>query len=200
VHELGHYVSLYHYPDSLLPYDLGEVHSQGGEWLLLQYLKGSVDPEVYEVLLLWRLWYGLETVILSTLIDEYEEEVYIHREVSSPRDFSRLFYEVLSEYPGYDKGRPEKRYIYSQYVTIEAPVYYLSYATSELASMALYRMAEEQGYAAAQKSYTELCLEVPVELGLQDALERVGLPDPFAADTVRRILEGFAFAADRQAA
>jgi len=192
VHELGHYAAFYHFTDATLPYDTGEVHSQGNEWLMMWYLDGMIDPDVYETLLLWRLRGGLETVILSTLVDEYEEEIYCHREVSSPEELEGIMYELMDGYEGIEHiESKEGLYTYAQYVTMEAPVYYLSYATSELASMSLYALAEEEGYEKAQEIYTELCLETPTDNDFFESLADVGLPDPFESDTVLRIVESF---------
>lgn len=192
VHELGHYVSFYHFSDAELPYDTCEVQSQGNEWLMMYYLDGKIDPEVYEALLLWRLRYGLDTIIQSTLMDEYEETVYCMDQIASPDEFRTIFEEVASDYPGIeDIDSLDYWYISAQYITIESPVYYLSYATSELAAMTFYTIAEEDGYAAAQDIYMDICLETPADLAFLDTLTDVGLPNPFEAETVMAIKEIF---------
>jgi len=192
VHELGHYVSFYHFEDRTLPYDTCEVHSQGNEWLMMQYLNGKIDSEVYETLLLWRLRYGLDTIILSTIIDDYEEEVFTRDKISSPEEFEAIMNEVLDGYENIEKVISlDDMYIYAQYATIEAPIYYLSYATSELVSMLFYSIAEEEGYEAAQEIYIRLCLETPTDNMFFDTLVDVGLPDPFERDTVISVIESF---------
>ena len=192
VHELGHYTAYYHFNDAQLPYDTCEVHSQGNEWLFMHYLEGKIDPEVYEVFLLQRLRMGLQLVIMSTLVDEYEERVYKSGEVSSPEVFETIMSGVLDDYPGIEAFSTRKSiYSYAQHVQIETPVYYLSYATSELASMLFFTMAEEESYAAAQEIYTDLCLKTPVNQVFFDTLADVGLPDPFAVDTVEKIIGAF---------
>lgn len=192
VHELGHYAAFYHFVDASLPYDTAEVHSQGNEWLMLQYLNGKLDQEVYDTFLLWRLRYGLDTIILSTIVDEYEERVYTGNGISSPQDFRTIMNEVLDGYPGLAQiDTLESFYIYAQYVTIQSPVYYLSYATSELAAMSFYALADEKGYKEAQRTYIELCLETPTDKLFFETLQDVGLPDPFKANTVAKIIESF---------
>ena len=192
VHELGHYVSFYHFTDATLPYDTAEVHSQGNEWLMMQYLSEKLDPEVYDVFLLWRLLNGLDTIIVSTIVDEYEERVYTDKNLSSPDDFRTIMNEVLDGYPGIEQiDTQEWFYTYAQHVTIQFPVYYLSYATSELAAMSFYALAEEKGYEEAQRTYTKLCLETPTDSVFLETLQDVGLPDPFKAESVTKIIESF---------
>lgn len=192
VHELGHYTAYYHFNDAQLPYDTCEVHSQGNEWLFVHYLDGKIDPKVYEVFLLHRLRIGLQIVIMSTLVDEYEEQVYNSGEISSPGAFKTIMNAVLDNYPGIEAfATRESIYNYAQHVQIETPVYYLSYATSELASILFYTVAEEEGYIAAQKIYTDLCLKTPVDKVFFDTLSDVGLPDPFAVETVEKIMDAF---------
>lgn len=192
VHELGHYTAYYHFNDAQLPYDTCEVHSQGNEWLLVHYLDGKIDPEVYDVFILQRLRMGLQIVIMSTLVDEYEERVYKSGEISSPGTFKAIMNAVLDNYPGIERFiTRESAYNYVQRVQIETPVYYLSYATSELASILFYTVAEKDGYTAAQEIFAELCLETPVDKVFLDTLADVGLPDPFAVETVEKIIDAF---------
>ncbi len=192
IHELGHYTAFYHFDDSFLPYDTCEVHSQGNEWLMLCYLDGKFDPQVYEMFLLWRLRYGLDIIILSTIIDEYEETIYTCEDLTSPEQFSGIMDDILRGYENIESFMSkEELYTYAQYVTIEAPVYYLSYATSELASMSLYSVAIHQDYATAQSIYTDLCLETDIEQYFFDTLMDVGLPNPFDVDTVEDIISSF---------
>ena len=192
IHELGHYTAFYHFEDSFLPYDTCEVHSQGNEWLMLCYLDGKFDPQVYEMLLLWRLRYGLDIIIMSTIIDEYEETIYTCEDLTSPEQFSGIMDDILRGYENIESFMSkEELYTYAQYVTIEAPVYYLSYATSELASMSLYSVAIHQDYKTAQSIYTNLCLETDIEQFFFDTLIDVGLPNPFDVDTVEDIISSF---------
>ena len=192
VHELGHYASFYHFTDATLPYDTCEVHSQANEWLMLHYLNGEIDPDVYEAFLLWRLDYGLSTIVTCTVVDEFEELVYRQNALHSPEEFRAILYRVLDEYETIDGVMDyEDFYIYTQYVTMESPVYYLSYATSELVSMLFYTIAEEQGYEDAQEIYINLCLETPIGEVFFDTLMDVGLPNPFETDTVREIIHAY---------
>lgn len=192
VHELGHYAAFYHFEEDELRYDTAEVHSQGNEWLFLHYLEGEVDPGVYETFFLWRMLRGLDIIVLGTVLDEYEETVYNMESISSPDEFRTILSEVVAEYKGIeDILSADELYVCAQYVTMESPVYYLSYATSELAAMSFYTVAEEEGYEAAQEKYVSLCLDTPVDNTFSDTLMDVGLWDPFERDTVLRMIEAF---------
>ena len=193
VHEQGHYTAYYHFSDADLPYDTAEVHSQGNEWLMMQYLDGKLDEDVYEAFLLRRLRNGLDVIILSTVVDEFEETVYTAEQAVRPEDYRTVLNTVLDGYDGVEAlGDRDELYVYTQYVTIESPVYYLSYATSELAAMSFYTLAEEKGYAAAQDVYVDLCMETPTGATFFETLSDVGLPNPFEADTVTRLVDAFA--------
>jgi hypothetical protein len=193
VHEMGHYASLYHFADKDLPYDTCEVHSQANEWLLLNYLGDQIDEDVYETFLLWRLGYGLSTIVDCTIIDEYEEIVYTQEEIASPDEFKQIMYQVLDGYENIDWVISyDDFYNYTQHVVLESPVYYLSYATSELVSMLFYTVAEEQGYESAQELYLNLCLKTPNDNLFFDTLMDVGLPNPFEVNTMHRLVEAFA--------
>ena len=192
VHELGHYASFYHFTDATLPYDTCEVHSQANEWLMLHYLGDELDRDVYEAFLLWRLEYGLNTILVCTVVDEFEELVYKENALTSPEAFRTIFYKVLDGYENIASVMDyEDYYIYTQRVTMQSPVYYLSYATSELVSMLFYTIAEEQGYEAAQEIYIDLCLETPIGELFFHTLMDVGLPNPFEADTVDNIIHAY---------
>lgn len=193
VHELGHYTAYYHFINGDIGYDTCEVHSQGNEWLLTYYLDGELDEDVYDVLVLWQLSNSLETVILSTLVDEYEEKVY-EREITSVNEFDTIMATLYTDYEGIENlGDIENIYNYVQRATMRSPVYYLNYATSSTVSMSLYSIASENGYATAQAIYADLCLETPTDNAFLDTLADVGLPSPFEEQTIFSIIDAFDF-------
>lgn len=192
IHELGHYTAFYHFSDAELPYDTCEVHSQGNEWLFLYDLESKLDTDVYEAYLLWRLRNGLEVIVASTVIDEFEETVYSSDKISSPSDLKSIMKNIYDGYEGLNDPFPfDDFYIYSQYVTMENPVYYLSYATSELAALSLYTVAKEDGYSKAQDIFIDLCLKTPTGMPMLDTLSDVGLPSPFEPAAFTRVKEAF---------
>ncbi len=191
VHELGHYAAYYHF-DVNLPVDTAETHSQSNEWLMLDYLDGKLDQDVYQALCLWRLSKGLDNIVICTVLDDYEETVYTTDKIDSPEDFKYILYSVLDEYDGINQLKSYKGwYTYAQKVILKTPVYYLSYATSELVAMSFYAVAEENGYQTAQEIYIDLCLETPTDNTFFDTLMAVGLPDPFDAENLTKTINAF---------
>ncbi|MBE6643250.1 MAG: hypothetical protein E7615_06325 [Ruminococcaceae bacterium] len=192
VHELGHYTAYYHFSDAKLPYETGETHSQGNEWLFLYNLNGKIDQDVYDVFMLRRLRSGLETIIICTLVDEYEEKIFTHGKIDSTEALEDIWIEVFEGYENIEAiSTAEELYAYTQQVTIESSVYYLNYATSELVAMTFFTVASEDGYGEAQKIFTDLCLETPVGVSFFETLTDIGLPDPYQPDTFLRTKDAF---------
>ncbi|MBR2633948.1 MAG: hypothetical protein IKD31_00020 [Clostridia bacterium] len=194
IHELGHYTAYTHYLSGALPYDLGEVHSQGNEWLFLDYLEERIENEaVYEAFLLYRLQNGLLTVVMSTVVDEFEERVYTAAEGGATPMLRNILSDVWEGVEAESGIRLHRSDFdaYVQQVTMESPVYYLSYAVSEIAAMSLYAEAQTNGYEAAQAIYTELCLEADPALSCREALEAAGLPNPLLWDTMAKIGDAY---------
>ena len=159
---------------------------------MLKYLEEKVDSNVYEVFMLWRLCYGLEVIITSTFVDEYEELVYTYKNDLDTDALKSIFLELVDSYEGMEYFMDnDSLYEYVQQVTMMSPVYYLSYATSEIAAMTFYAVASEDGYGVAQDMYVDICLETPTDKSFFDTLMDVGLPNPFENDTVERIMDAF---------
>ncbi len=194
IHEMGHYAAYYHYEDNTLPFDLAEVHSQGNEWLLTAYLKTSVSPDVYNALVLEKIVEGLTTVMYATLVDHFEELVYTATTPVKANEYEKIMDTVCAQYKGLEELVPEFGYTpfeYVQHVTIPSPGYYLSYATSQIASIGVYVLAEEQGYQKAVDAYTLLQEGLSLEDGFAAALTNAGLPGPFTASTYQKIEKVF---------
>ncbi len=191
IHENGHYAAFYHLGSSQIPgLDLCETHSQGNEWLFVSYLKDKLDPAVYEVLMLERLLNGLNVIIYATVVDECEELIYTAKTPYTAEEYDALINSVISAYGEYVINNFSNLGTYFKLVALNSPVYYLSYATSEMASMALYLVAEED-FEAAIKAYTVLVDEVTGEDRFLLSLEGVGLPTPFKEDTFIMLTEIF---------
>lgn len=187
VHEMGHYVSYYYFEDGVLPYDLAETHSQGNEWLFLAYLEEHVSSKVHETLYLERALNGLGTVILCTVVDHFEEIVYTAETPIQAEAYETVMDSVCAQYEGLEEALAESmRYSpfeYVQRVALPHPVYYLNYATSEIASMGLYALAQEKDYEQAQDVYTLLQEGIDAEANFTTAITEAGLLSPFAEQT-----------------
>ncbi len=190
VHEMGHYTAFYHFDNATLPYDLAEVHSQGNEWLLMAYLEDKVSPAVYNAIYLDKVVTSLRTVIYATMVDHFEELVYTAKTPVKATEYQSIMNLVCAEYAGINEALAGYRtpFSYAQHVTLTSPGYYLSYATSEIASVGLYLISQgEDGYEGAQSVYIMLQEGVLPEATFTEAIAQTGLPSPFEASTFVRI-------------
>lgn len=188
-HEIGHYYANYHsilqntYGDASM--DLKETHSQANEMLLLEFLSSQLTANSFDALEASKLVSMMSTVIVSTIVDEFEYFVYTN-DVSgyTSADFDAKMNQICANYGG-------RAFIdtiatdinnYWRLVAIEHPVYYLSYATSGIASISLYVKADESR-ASARAIYQKLVEDTPSNLGFAGGLKNAGLLDPFKQET-----------------
>lgn len=195
IHELGHYYAEQFHIDDSLAMDLAEVHSQGNEMLFLVFLEDQVSENVYKTLVSYLLLDMLSTVILCLIIDEFEMLVYQNTDpVNNPAvHLDTLMDQVVDRYGGRaflteNIGDP---FQYWRFVTIESPVYYVSYAVSGIAAIELYAVANED-YDAAMIAYRTLVEEATPSDGFLAALQKAGLGSPFESATVEKIRALFA--------
>lgn len=189
VHEMGHYASAYSYNFGGLNYDLAETHSQANEWLFSYFLKDHMNEEAHDVLVAQNLAEALQMVCIATVIDAFEQAVYYGDYM--PTEYEDLMKSIFDEYGMADVYDWANMQIYYMLVAPTSPVYYISYATSQIASINLYVVAEQQGYEAAQEVYRKLQEEGDDEQGFVEVLELAGLPNPFEESTYTAMLEVF---------
>ena len=133
-----------------------------------------------------RLLSGLTTVIYSTVVDHFEELVYTAETPVKATEYAAVMDTVCAQYKGINEALSGMKYTpfaYAQHVTLTAPGYYLSYATSEIASVGVYVMAQEEGYGQAQQAYIYLQEGVDVTANFATAIQMAKLPSPFEKDT-----------------
>ncbi|MBQ7373237.1 MAG: hypothetical protein IJW64_01570 [Clostridia bacterium] len=190
VHEMGHYISFDSYSLSNMGYDLAETHSQGNEWLMLYYLRDKMDRQIfYNRLLFYRLASGFQTVVYSAFVDAFEYAVYTAKTPVKAGEFAQLMKDVARGFGIYSTW--EKYYDYALRVIISSPIYYMNYATSEIASMGFYAIAEQQGYAVAQEVYRRLQEDCNIYKPYGQILQDIGLNSPFEEQTYIDLQESF---------
>lgn len=200
IHENGHYAAYCSLASPDAPsLDLCETHSQGNEWLFIAYLDGKLDPLVHEALTLDRLLNGLSIMIYATAVDECEETLYAAQTPYGAEEYDAVLNGVISSYGAFANGRTDHLREYFKRVALNSPVYYISYATSEMASVSLYLLADED-YSAAQAAYTALVDGASAEDGFLTSLEEVGLLTPFEEESFLILTERFSSAALEEAA
>ena len=185
VHEIGHYYAAYANND-LGSYDLLETHSQGNEFLFLNYCSDLLDPRVYDVIEGYQVVNACYIVVMATIIDEFEQRVYSLDSVEgfTSADFDAIMTDVCKGYGGIVaiKSAFADPLDYWRQVCITSPVYYISYAVSSIAALEIGALVEKDK-DAAYASYTTLVEGVTYEDGFLGALVKAGLTTPFDEET-----------------
>ena len=195
VHEIGHYYAAKVNPE-LDNYDLCETHSQGNEFLFLTYCQDSLNEDVFKTVRATQLKSACYVMILATVIDEFEQTVYLLDDETiegmTGRDFDAIMSKVCEPYGGksWVEGSFYDPCAYWRLVCISNPVYYISYAVSATAAVNILALAEED-YDAAVEAYTILVEGVTYEDGFLGALQKAGLTTPFEEETFIKIGEVF---------
>lgn len=195
IHEAGHAASFYHYNFYNLCYDIAEIHSQANEWLLTSFLKDNLSEIAFNTLLCSKGRSALSSIISSTFVDEFEETVYkkvAENGTFTVSDLHNIIQEVGEKYltksNGFGFANIE---FYVRNVTITSPVYYLSYATSQIASLTYFNIAQEEGLEKSQEKYVDLLVNVDSTLSFKNLIKELGLFDPFKEETFKQIEDMF---------
>ena len=189
VHEMGHYASTLNLDLDECPMDLAELHSQGNEWLFMNELQDALDPKVYAVIRDYKMYMDMCTILVSFMVDDFEERIYT-TDVSgyTREDFDAVAEEVCQAYGGADfvNNYLTDFQSYWRLVVMESPVYYVSYAMSDVAALNLYTIAS-QDREKAYEIYGHLLKDVDLDLGFQENLKKVGLSGPFDSEVYEAI-------------
>lgn len=156
IHELGHYFSALS-SDVDLQMDIAETQSQANEWLFTAYLQNAgVSRALAETILYYQLHSSLQTIVLASLIDEFEQSIY-QNPPESAEEIDLRMKQICQRYGGVElvKKQFADPMRYWRNVVLESPCYYISYAFSMLVSMSFYELATSD-YAAAQSAYIDL--------------------------------------------
>ncbi len=189
VHEMGHYASTLNLDLDECPMDLAELHSQGNEWLFMNQVREELDPNVYAVIRDYKMYMDMCTILVSFMVDDFEERIYT-TDVSgyTREDFDAVAEEVCQAYGGVDfvNNFLTDFQSYWRLVVMESPVYYVSYAMSDVAALNLYTIAS-QDREKAYEIYGHLLKDVDLDLGFQENLKKVGLSGPFDSQVYEAI-------------
>ena len=193
VHEIGHYYAFLVNKD-LDNLDLCETHSQGNEFLFLKFCEGQMNAAVYECVRAYNLVSTCYTMMLATIVDEFEQTVYSLDDETianmTSEDFDAIITEICEPYGGakWVSDNLYDPYMYWRLVTSTSPVYYISYAVSAAAAIEIYALAETD-IDAAYVAYTTLVEGVTAEDGFINALKKAGIYTPFEEEAFEKIAE-----------
>ena len=180
LHELGHYGAMLINEGFDGSMDIAETHSQGNEYLFLSYLYTKRHSATYDVLIKYRLFSEVLTVVMSTIVDEFEQYVYTH-EIENSAELDEIMKQIRDSYISQDKLDTYGVIDLNEYwkrVAIDQECYYISYGVSALAAMQLYGVALEN-FDDAVKAYSVI-VHAPMEgLGFMATLEKACLKSPF---------------------
>ena len=128
----------------------------------------------------YRLFEDVLTVIMSTIVDEFEQYVYTH-EIEDPAELDEIMNQIRDSYISKETLDSYGVIDLNEYwksVAIEQECYYISYGVSALAAIQLYGMGVEN-FDQAIESYSAIVHAPTEELGFMAALEKAGLMSPF---------------------
>ena len=188
LHEMGHYFSCF-YSENDLQMDLAETQSQANEWLFTAFLdhydqNGLLSQTVFY----YQLHSSLQTIVMASIIDEFEQSVYLNPPAST-EEFEQRMDWVCEGYGGTKTVQtlfadPQR---YWRAVVLDNPCYYISYAFSMLVSTNFYGAALED-VSSAYQTYLSL-VEAQLEDGTYCAwLQEQGIPTPFEDQLYQNLL------------
>lgn len=191
VHEMGHYYAAL-YNEDVFSFDLAETQSQSNEMLLLEFIGDEMPMSVYSAVRGYTLYNFMLQSIVCVLIDEFEREVYALESVEgyTSEDFDAIMEKVCSKY--IDLEYLNKNIVdindYWRLTATNSPVYYISYAVSITEALCVLT-AVENDRAEGRELYRMLIEEVEENDGFLEAINKVGLANPFEEQTFVDVLE-----------
>ena len=191
VHEFGHFNYMFHSPGHYLfqsnALDIEEIHSQGLEMLLCDDFETLV-PGCGEGLRQYTMYDLMSSVSIGFAVNEAEYRAYTTPDLTEAK-LDAIWDETAAKYSEDDMlaggGWMEIPHIF------EAPFYYISYATSALASLEIYSMEEEHGWEAAKDCYLELTTIDGYDQ-FRQTLKDAGLDDIFVKGTITELASSLA--------
>lgn len=189
MHEGGHYYASRFTELNGIPLDLAEVHSQGNEWLFLQFISTKMSKSQYRALIDYSLYEDVAMLLVCLMVDEFEQMVYT-TDVSNftAADFDAIMNNIALQYfpDGSVASSLADMNGYWRLVVVDQPVYYVSYAVSSIAALDLYIQATEN-LDGAIEIYRKLCEEPLEDGGFLDNITAAGLSGPFHEDFYKKL-------------
>ncbi len=176
IHEFGHFSDAYwNEPNDLVLsggcFDVFEIHSTGLEVIYQRFYptvfgNRSSAAEFYSLLNL------IYCVIDGCLYDEFQRTVYDNPDMTLD-EINQLYYDLCIQY---GQSEPTDVDYYWMYVhhNFEAPMYYISYAVSSLASLQIWKLQQEDKQAALDL-YMDILGRGAYEYGYMELMDAVGL-------------------------
>lgn len=191
VHEMGHYYAALH-NRNVNSYDLAETQSQANEMLFLAFIEDYMTKVVFNTVEAYTMYNYVAMTVVCVIIDEFEREVYALESVEGygSKEFDAIMASVCEKYGGISlvNGNITDVNSYWRQVATNNPVYYISYATSMIAALNIYSVANED-QQAARDIYHDLCEKTTENDTLLTASKKAGLSNIFEEQTIKEIIE-----------
>ena len=174
VHEFGHYNAAYHdpmpaiYMTSVL--DVAEIHSQGLELLITKYadqLYGE-DAPFMTIDVIFRM---LNSVLSGCMYDEFQKTVYENPDMTL-EEINDLAEELCFAYAMDGSGSEAYDWVDVSH-NFDMPCYYVSYATSAISALDIWRTSLEDWDGAVDRYMQVTAL--PSDAGYLEAVKKCGL-------------------------
>ncbi|MBO4682649.1 MAG: hypothetical protein J5618_02180 [Bacilli bacterium] len=190
VHEFGHYHAEYSNPNNgSFPFDIEETHSQGNEMLFARYLseyyKDSPDLDVYQYIQDYSVYSMLSDSILPAAVAKVESYVFENLDKTNSEILSGVN-TIMSKYRALYPDGYDMIYAYWAAPIVSAVGYYISYATSAVASATIYIEARQDFETAKSKylkfvAYPEECNDI------NTIFNYAGIDSPLEESTLQKL-------------
>ncbi len=192
LHEFGHFYGYYvsgvdAVSDTSL--DVEEIMSQANELLFTPYFESYMDAPTYSAVKKAQMFSSLYSIVSGCIYDEFQRYVY-DNDVESVEDINRIFSEISASY-GVDQSYysvPIEFAWVDVSHTFEVPLYFISYATSQLPALEIFTKSLGDREKAVE-IYNAVVHSDPQSTFLQ-VLEDCDLSSPFEEETVKTLMEG----------
>lgn len=189
MHEFGHFCRFYQDTgygwSETDPLDLAEVDSQGFELLMSNYdnrfFGANVNAATSEL-----LSDAMYAVLSGCMEDEFQQEIYQNPGMTL-EELNDLYRRIAEEYGFVELyGFTGTEWVQIPH-TFQSPMYYISYATSMILSLELWKTSLTD-FDAARDAYLSI-LNRPAYSELRRTATENGMGDPLSAESVRGIAE-----------
>lgn len=187
VHEFGHYTAATKYNGSLC-YDLAETQSQSNELLFaLDYLnRHNASNNLKKAVINEKLSDFYSTIIIASIVNEVEKYCYAKSPMKTG-DIDTAVNIIFNKYHSlstvYNKAGIQ---MYCKYVMVYSPAYYISYSTSLIGSLNIYKMAS-LSFENGKEAYLKLIDYDFSMKNYRDIYRQAGLYDPLSEECFRYI-------------
>ncbi len=193
-HEFGHFYNGYCFQESAwnqtTDLDLAEIHSQGLELLLQLFYDELYGQDMVEGVKAANLKTMIQIIISGCMEDEFQQRLYAEEDLTLEK-LNAIYEELLDEYHLYDGYYIPNGFWANTWVSIphtfQAPLYYISYATSLITALEIWELSERDPQAAIDQ-YLKVQQYSTYE-PFQATLEACGLSSPFEEGTVQSMAQ-----------